>query len=353
MDCVVKRSFDYGHTWTKSSLVYPNAEHQAMGTPTTILDPTTNTIFLFLSPQNGGRDAHDGRRVMLLNSTDGGQSWSEPRNMTAVLVPDDWDNVWMGTQQGIVVPLPDEDNTKMDLGRSSTSSGQRQRLIMCANHHGRDSNGAHTVYSDDHGLTWQNGVTLSHPASLGECGLTHTVDNQGQSVVTMYSRVVYDDASISKPRRSLAFSRDYGHSFVSFANATHNFPGNPGADAQGSFVEFNGTFLVASPWGQVSPANPGRHNFTVLMSQSADGKPTTWTAVPGADPLTPAAIEAEYSTMMVVDQAPPTNRTGTVIETRTSTVFVLYERGNLYGMEPGQPNSSLRLTQLPFPTPTV
>ena len=31
------------------------------------------------------------------------------------------------------------------------------------------------------------------------------------------------------------------------------------------------------------------------------------------------------------------------------TVFVLYERGNMYGREPSQPTQTLRLTQVPFP----
>ena len=52
--------------------------------------------------------------------------------------------MYYGTQQGIAV----------DLGAG------KQRLILCANHHGSGSNGANSVYSDDHGATWHNGMTV-------------------------------------------------------------------------------------------------------------------------------------------------------------------------------------------------
>ena len=286
-----------------------------MGTPTAIVDPASDTLFLFMNPQHGGRDAHDGRRVLLLTSVDGGVSWSEPRDMTSDLVPSEWDNVWMGTQQGITV----------DMGAG------KQRLIMCANHHSKTgSSGAHTVYSDDHGATWQNGKTLSHPASLGECSLAQT---SPAGPVTMYARVVYDDHTITKPRRSLAVSSDFGASFNE--GSTTSFPGNPSADAEGAFVGHANKFLVGSAWGQVSPQNPGRHNYTVLVSDAVDGKPSTWTPLPAANPLSPG-IEAEYSTILV-----PTADKG-------ATFFVVYERGDIYQQGVG-PRSSLRLTQLRFP----
>lgn len=282
-----------------------------MGTPTAIVDKSTDTIFLFMNPQHGGRDAQLGKRVLLFNSTDGGKSWSEPRDMTSSLVPNDWSNVWMGTQQGITVDLGD----------------QRSRLIMCANHHGTISNGAHTVYSDDHGATWKNGKTLSDPPGIGECGLVQT-----SSGVTMYGRVVYDNPNISKSRRMLAFSQDFGESFA--GGNTNAFPGNPGADAEGAFAYYNGIFLVASAWGQVSPENPGRHNYTVLVSNEVSGHPSQWTKVPGADPLSPG-IEAEYSTILVPSADP-------------SRFFVMYERGDIYDEGIG-PASSIRLTQVAFP----
>lgn len=109
------------------------------------------------------------------------------------------------------------------------------------------------------------------------------------ALVVMYGRVVYDDANVTASRRALAFSKDGGATFDSRGATTSAFPGNPGADAEGSFVQHGGTFLVGSAWGEVGPTNPGRHNFTLLASRAgADGRPTGWKAVetisPGAPP---------------------------------------------------------------------
>ena len=320
MDSLARVTTDNGRTWSDPQLVWPNAARQTMGTPTAIHDAQGDIVFLFMNPQHGGRDAADGRRVLLFegmpNATDGGQlQWSDtPRDLTSALVPDAWDNVWMGTQQGITVDLP----------------GGGKRLIMCANHHSQTgSNGAHTVYSDDHGVTWRNGETLSEPAGIGECGLAQTAAG-----VYLYGRVVYDNPNITKSRRMLALSTDYGHSFSPGNTAV--FPGNPGADAEGAFIGFGGRLLVGSAYGQVGPSNPGRHNYTVLQTVlDAAGKVTTWTKVPGADPLWPG-IEAEYSTMVVPSLG------------KGAYFWVASERGDIYNEGVG-PTSSIRLKSVPFP----
>ena len=331
MDSLVRRSYDNGATWTAQQLVYANAAQQTMGTPTAIHDPQTDSLFLFMNPQHAGRDAADGRRVLLFNSTDGGATWSAPRDMTTALVPAGWDNVWMGTQQGLALTLG---------GGGSDGSNRRSRLIMCANHHGSGpggSNGAHTVYSDDGGATWRNGATLDLGSEglgdgIGECALAQAAAG---GAVTMYGRVVYDNASAIASRRMLAFSADGGTSFGLATATTGAFPGNPGADAEGAFVQHGGTFVVGSPWGAVGPANPGRHNYTLLASRAGDdGRPSkTWSAVRVLAP----GVEAQYSTMAV------SRADG------GRSLFVVYERGNMYGNEPTQPKESLRLTQVPFP----
>merc|ERR1712216_172992 len=168
------------------------------------------TIFLFICVNS--------QQVLLLTSRDGGSQWSTPQNLTSVLVPSGWDQVFYGTQQGITV----------DLGQG------RQRLMLCANHHGSSDSGANTVYSDDHGVTWRNGETVS-PGNLGECSLAQT-----SAGVTMYARVVYDD-STDRPRRALAFSSDFGESFTH--GDTSQFPGNPGADSEGAFSSLVTCFL--------------------------------------------------------------------------------------------------------------
>lgn len=149
MDALVRTSVDNGRTWGPISLAYPNTERETMGTPTAVVDLLTDTIFLFLCVNF--------QHILLLNSTDGGRRWSAARNLTSTLVPPGWQRVYYGTQQGITVKRHDGTT----------------RLILCANHHGQADNGAHTVYSDDFGVSWQNGETTL-PARLGECSLAQT-----------------------------------------------------------------------------------------------------------------------------------------------------------------------------------
>jgi len=292
MDAVMRSSKDNGRTWSNMSLIYANDQHQTMGTPTAVVDPSTDKIFLFLCVNFS--------QVLLLTNEGGGQVWSAPRDLTKSLVLPGWSKIFYGTQQG----------TALNMG-----SG-KQRLIICANHHG-DDNGANTVYSDDHGLTWKNGQTVT-PGNLGECSVAQT--NAG---VTMYARVVYDD-STDRPRRALAFSSDFGHSFT--PGYTADFPGNPGADSEGAFMEIDGKFFVGSPWGL---PHEGRHNYTILVSEAVNGRVGTWTTLPTAAPL--YAGQAEYSTMAV-----PT--------AENTTFFVIYERGDIYNGK-----GVLRLTQLALP----
>ena len=98
------------------------------------------------------------------------------------------------------------------------------------------------------------------------------------------------------------------------------------------------TFLAAGPWG-------GNHfprmNYTVLSSRAgADGMPTNWAPLPGADPLWPNA--SQYSSIMWPAADP-------------GTFFVLYERGGTYNPDGSVPpggrvgDAVLHLTQLRLP----
>ena len=102
--------------------------------------------------------------------------------------------------------------------------------------------------------------------------------------------------------------------------------GNPGADAEGAFIYYNGMFLVGSAWGD---PETGRHNYTVLVSKAVDGRVSDWNGVHGASPL--FAGQAEYSTIAVPSA-------------ENSTFFVIYERGDIYNGK-----GFLRLTQLALP----
>ena len=134
-------------------------------------------------------------------------------------------------------------------------------------------------------------------------------------------------AAFHTERRCVA---DQGASFSD--GDTRAFPGQPGTDTQGAMVFAQGPrqFLVGSPWGK---DHFPRRNYTVLVSDAVDGRPSSWRALPGADPLWAGA--AEYSTLMV-----PSGGDG-------KSVWAIYERSASLGSQNG--NEVLRLTQLRLP----
>ena len=105
------------------------------------------------------------------------------------------------------------------------------------------------------------------------------------------------------------------------------------------------TFLVGGPWGY---DHWPRINYTVLASRAgADGMPTTWAPLPGADPLW--SNTSAYSSLLWPSAEP-------------DTFFVLYERGGHFTCPhpPHGPNhcvppgglvgdAVLHLTQLKLP----
>ena len=91
IDIVMKRSNDLGKTWMPIQIVV-NADSLQAGNPAPVLDNTDpafpgGRIFLFYNTGNNHegevRKGHGLREVWYKTSTDNGQSWSDPVNITA------------------------------------------------------------------------------------------------------------------------------------------------------------------------------------------------------------------------------------------------------------------------------
>ena len=372
LDVVARRTEDNGRTWTSMQLVYTESEPRAsvasatnwnetvnvtLGTPSLVYDKATDVVFLFA--------CRNFQSVLLLNSTDGGQSWSEtPRDLTSELVAPDWTAVFTGLPQGIQL-----------------RSG---RLLVCVNHGLHDgTTKSNTFFSDDHGTTWQVGKSVG-PEHMGECSLaevdigtsfhstsnnnTNNLHSQAPTGVFMYARVWWDDSGSAptahNSTRALTFSSDGGETFA--PGNTSAFPGNPSTDNQGAMISAkvrckpnrsntsrngdavtnacneNGTatmLVVGSPWGV---NHFPRQNYSLLYSYvlSTPNRGATaaennglapqlsaWKQMASADPL--FAGPSEYSSLLWPTQD-------------SSTFFVCYERG-------GTGTAALRFTQLRFP----
>ena len=176
IDIVLKRSSDGGNTWSALRVVADNDTLQA-GNPAPVLDMLDpawpkGRLFLFYNPGDAHeRDIKEGkgtRQCCYKTSTDNGDTWSEPVNITTqvhrLLRPqlnpewnfaDDWR--WYANTPGHAF---------------QTQQGKyKGRLYIAANHTGPAPTAkgwdydAHAYFTDDHGKTFHLSNTLQVPGS--------------------------------------------------------------------------------------------------------------------------------------------------------------------------------------------
>lgn len=152
IDLVVKRSSDAGKTWSPLSIVW-NDSTNTCGNPAPVIDSRTGKIIL-LSTWNLGTDhekdiiqqlSKDTRRVFVLSSSDDGNSWSSPAEITKDVKPANW--TWYATGPGSGIQI-----------RKGKHKG---RMVVACDHIESQSNKyySHAIYSDDRGKSWKLGGT--------------------------------------------------------------------------------------------------------------------------------------------------------------------------------------------------
>eukprot|EP00039_Didymoeca_costata_P023371 m.6880 g.6880 ORF g.6880 m.6880 type:complete len:371 (-) comp3599_c0_seq2:191-1303(-) len=300
MDVVIRKSFDGGQTWSAIELVYSETnatKNVSIGNPAAVVDYMHNvdTVFLFIT-----RDSKD---LLLLKSTDAGETWNAPIDLTRQLVPNDWVGIYPGLPQGI----------QMKGGR----------LVLCANHITNTSQGhSHTIFSDDYGEKWENGKSVA-PNHMGECSLAET-----KAGLWMYARVWWDDPSDNKTH-ALAFSQSSGTTFEEGNTSAFTGSNDNICDCQGAMVATSKAFIIGAPY---SHQHFPRVNYTILINNmDSAGRPshTPWAELPGADPLWSGP--SAYSSLALSRD-------------NSNTLMVLYERGV------HSSNEVLRFTKLQLPS---
>lgn len=157
IDLLLRRSFDNGKTWQPMQVIWDNGE-DTIGNPCPVVDQSTGTIWLPFCRNND--------RVYVTKSTDDGNSWSTPVDITSDVKLPSWR--WYATGPGHGIQL---------------SNG---RLLIPCNHseppfgddEGWSATGvfhSHVFYSDDHGSRWQLGGIVGGEGT-DECEAVHTVD---------------------------------------------------------------------------------------------------------------------------------------------------------------------------------
>ncbi len=145
-DIVVRRSTDQGKTWSKLQFL-THGDQEAFMDPVALVDEVTGIVFLFANRWPANDVSMKENSAWVITSTDEGQSWSEPLNITS----------------GIVAPGHLMNGFGPGSGFRMKGGAYHNRLILPTRQHNGQNLRNRIVYSDDHGKTWQ----IGEPADVG------------------------------------------------------------------------------------------------------------------------------------------------------------------------------------------
>lgn len=262
IDLLVKRSTDNGATWSEQQVVWDDSTN-VCGNPCPVVDTSTGTIFLLMTWNRGDdgeteiihKTSQDTRRVFVVKSTDEGKTWSQPVDITQTTKQPEWG--WYATGPGVGIQIHE--------------GAHKGRLVIPANHsyddpvgevrEGPFEYGAHVIYSDDHGQSWQMGGVIR--PKMNESQIFETADGEGTLVMNMRSY-------FGRNRRAQAISKDGGDTWTE----PEDVPDLIEPVCQASVVRFSWpeqsqkSILLFS-----NPAATSRVNMTVKLS---DDEGNTW-----------------------------------------------------------------------------
>ena len=204
IDIVVKRSTDAGKTWSPLQIVKDNAdflEYFPAGEAPPITVGNQSPVVDFLDPVHPGRIwmpfTLENDRVFVAYSDDHGATWSDHVEITSSAKDPTWGWYATGPVQGIQL----------------TRGEHAGRLVIPSDHGAPNSaQGAHVLYSDDHGQSWQIGAVDTNVRSQ-----SNSSPNENFAVELVDGRVYFNarDAHSANPgNRVFAYSEDGGLTYA-------------------------------------------------------------------------------------------------------------------------------------------
>ncbi|MEX0938696.1 MAG: sulfatase-like hydrolase/transferase [Pirellulales bacterium] len=158
LDLLLRRSTDGGKTWQPARLVYEEGGDAAVtiGNPCPVIDESTGRIWLPFCRNND--------HVLVTYSDDDGQTWSQPREITASVKPEGWS--WYATGPGVGIQMQHGEHA----GRLVIPCDHREQVD------GRDVKMSHVFYSDDGGQSWKVGQSVA--PHTDECQVVELSDGR-------------------------------------------------------------------------------------------------------------------------------------------------------------------------------
>lgn len=253
IDLVMRSSEDGGKTWSPLKIIW-NDGNNVCGNPAPVVDRETGEIHLLMT-WNLGEDhekdiidekSKNTRRVFVSSSTDEGENWTSPKEITLSVKKENW--TWYATGPCHGIQLKYGEN--------------KGRLVIPCDHieAGNKKYYSHIIYSDDNGKNWQLGGTTPQD-QVNECTVAELPD--GKLILNMRN---YDRTQKS---RKISFSHDAGLNWSAIQPDTALI--EPICQASMLFTEENETLWFLNPASESS-----RTNMT-LKSSNDSGK--TWQTV--------------------------------------------------------------------------
>ena len=189
IDLVMKRSDDYGKTWSPLKVIYEEGGDAkiTIGNPCPVIDPKVGKTWMPFCRNNDD--------VLMMHSKDEGKTWSKPVTITKDVKKTNWN--WYATGPGIGIQL---------------EHGKYKGRLVIPCDHGETINGkrvmfSHVFYSDDHGKTWKLGGSLDRHTD--ECQVVELSDGR----LKMNARNYWGRAGGRPERgnmRAISYSSDGG-----------------------------------------------------------------------------------------------------------------------------------------------
>ena len=132
INIVIRKSYDNGKNWTSIETLVDYPPGESASDPSIIVDKKTKEIFLFYNYMNLNK-AKDVYRFMVMKSSNNGENWTSPIDITSQIIKKGWENDFMFISSG---------------RGTQTKSGMLLHCLVNL------KKGTHVFASKDHGESW-------------------------------------------------------------------------------------------------------------------------------------------------------------------------------------------------------